>query len=538
MSKLLKNKTGFFIAGILVVSVGLFGDYLIANSDAGIGPTQRKVIFLGVITILLGVLISNPSFLKPRKIMHGFLKLETRFFLGLFLLVLVNFLFRKYLEQADLYIYNYYELYLPDIFAQLGDYQWWRPFIPGFSGLYSPINQIIMLYLPTKLGPANTWYLFHAVLIIATFFLSWSIFHSRVFSYSLCICLGFGSQLYHTYNYPGSLPLLLLFVLYEIILVSIYHLFQAESPEAKRKWGLLVGLFLVIMALYNTSWLDFLVFMWVAGIFLFVFFKNQGKNNQIRVLTSVLTAATIIGLLYVIVVVKLIPHNPITSGREEDVVFNYPYIIPAVEDIISNYFTYFYMGVSNFLPPFMVNSNSLYLFGPEKLIEMQNGYHVALSDLITMQHLFMWRYYAGVWLVIFANALYKSMQKTLQKGSYDHLVLSVFMIMVMLGSPTHIFIKARPYMSVPSTNYKVTVAILGMSLLISYLLMIARRKMSNKHMSTLMIVAGWTILFYGALSRPVFLGNLNSYVDLARAPGGGPDPLTRLLMMISQFFGG
>jgi hypothetical protein len=66
-----------------------------------------------------------------------------------------------------------------------------------------------------------------------------------------------------------------------------------------------------------------------------------------------------------------------------------------------------------------------------------------------MHYLFLWRYYAGAAAVVFLYLLYRMLEKALADRSADALALSIFMVMMAVGGPTHALIKFRPMKSVP-----------------------------------------------------------------------------------------
>jgi hypothetical protein len=519
---------GGFIAfiGVLILLASLFADTILGKGGHVMGPLQFGVFLFGVSLLIVGIALIKPA---VKLIYKVFAFLEKHCFIGLVLLLVLNIFLRLRLEQADKYIYNYYALVLPDLVKNIGTFPWWKIFNPAYvwagSSYYSPLSAIMMLYLPTRLGAANTWVLLNVLLIITTFFTSWFAFHSRVFSYTLCILLGFGTQLFHIYHMSGNIAVVPAFIFYQINLLLILKIFT----DKKRKflWRTLYVVSFIIMALYNLAWLDYLVFIWVLSVFLLIYFWYTGQQQHFSTLAYVFGAATCVGVLYIFIKMQFSSNQIIAEGAEEDVIFNYPYLILAVEDFISNLVTNFYLAISNFLPPFMVGSNSQFLFGSDQLIALQNGYHPDYAYLIPMQHLFFWRYYAGMWFSAFIYLLIRFSKKAFRSISLNYLALAIFIIMIFVGSPTHLIIKARPYMSVPLLSYRVVVGILGVSLFIAYLVMLAWQIVKNRRLAAFIVVLVWTAVFLGAFTRPPYLDFLTSQVGISYG-GVGPDPIRTL----------
>jgi hypothetical protein len=168
------------------------------------------------------------------------------------------------------------------------------------------------------------------------------------------------------------------------------------------------------------------------------------------------------------------------------------------------------------------------------IVEQQHGYHEQYNYLIPMQHLFFWRYYAGVCFAILVYALFKVGRRTLQYGKVDDLTLTILLLTTMSVSPTHLIIKARPYLSVPYSTHKVWIPVFGLTFLISYLLMLAWRRWQRKW-AVLLVVGVWGIILYGALTRPAYLGFLSAQVGI-NYRGPGPDPMKTLLEMLSNLW--
>ncbi|MCE5252278.1 hypothetical protein LLG96_18920 [bacterium] len=429
-------------------------------------------------------------------------------------------------------MYNYMNYFYKNEFAQvLATYQWWKYFLPfkELTGSWTTTTLILTHFLTFILSTETIWFIYNALVIIASFFVSWWVFRSRVFSYTLAICMGFGTQLYLSYLVTGTMTLYLLLIYYMFLLFSGYKVLLSEKHRIL--WKFLFLLSLLITALAYEGWLDFLVFICIVSVFLFVIFAQSGQSWRIPRVIFIFVSSTITGILYVLIKTRYYQYGQ-APGSEPDVVFNYPYLMLATEDVISNVFFYLYLSLTNFLPPFMLSSNSLYHFGAEKLIELQHGYHAPFTYLVPMHHLFIWRYYAGAFFVVFYYLLFKVIRKSFKTLSPHYIIITVFMLMIAVLSPTHIFIKFRPMNSVPYLSYKVLVGILGSALLISYLMMTARSRFRNTYNYIGFVVCCWGFILYSALIRPAFLSHLAIISGVSINPM--PDPWKSLIHILSN----
>jgi hypothetical protein len=132
---------------------------------------------------------------------------------------------------------------------------------------------------------------------------------------------------------------------------------------------------------------------------------------------------------------------------------------------------------------------------------------------------------------VFLYALVKLFKNFFMSQSYDHIVLLLFMLMILTASPSHAVYKYRPYYSAPVLTYQVTVGVLGMSLLISYLLLMVRKYRQCQHLWPLIVVGTWTIILSGTLTRPPYLHAMAKQVGVAYGLGY-PDPLKKLVEIL------
>ena len=453
---------------------------------------------------------------------------------GLVLLLWSNYYLRSTLESADVFLFDFYRYFYPTqssvIFSP--DYPKWRLLLPisSMTGSWSPMILVLTHFVTGWIGLAPTWYLANAVLILVSFAASWSVFRSRVFAFTLAIGMGFGTHLYYTYPNSGLIGFPLLFVYYELLLLCAYRVIT--STTHRLFWKIAFGLALIVTALGYETWLDFLVFAWLASAVVAWLLWRQGDRERLRRLGAVLAAMTAAGIAYVFIKVNYgYGQQP---GMETDLVFNYPYLAPAIEDVVSNIFMNFYMTATIFLPPMFVTSTAFYRLGGDSLVNLQHGYHAPFTYLVPMQAMFMWRYFAGVLAAIFVYGGVRTLKAASRTASFDHFAALVFMIMMATGGPTHMFIKARPFNAMAVQTYHVMTALLGVSLLVSLLLSFAWRRWPRLWPGGVLIAASWAVMFYSALARPGMISH-----EAAQSGLGVqifPNPMATLMTKLGRPF--
>jgi hypothetical protein len=448
-------------------------------------------------------------------------------FSGLPLLVLANLYLRHSLEHAGLYLYDFLAVWYPDgvrvVFS--GGYPWWKFFFPirEFQGSWTTTTLIVTHVVTGWMGlAARVWYLYHAILIIASFVTSWVLFRSKTFSYTFAFCMGFGTQLYHTYSVSGSIALVLLPVYFELLLLFAYLVIRTDRPPVWMWLGF--GVATMVTALSYESWLDLMVFVWAATPILAVPLWLSGRTGPCRRLTLVVAVLTAVACGYIYI--KTHVGFAQVNGAESDVVFNYPVFAPKIEDVVSNWLTHLYIVLTNFLPPVFLSSSALYELGGAQLVAYQYGYHAPAAYLVAMHYLFLWRYAAGAAAVLFALALFRAIRSLWRSMTPDTTAVALFLVMIAIGGPTHTFVKIRPMKTVPLLAYHAPVGILGVSLLIAYLLMRVRRDTDSRTLSAAAIAGAWCVMGYASLARPAMLDHLAAQVGLGE--GQYPDPLRAL----------
>ena len=146
-----------------------------------------------------------------------------------------------------------------------------------------------------------------------------------------------------------------------------------------------------------------------------------------------------------------------------------------------------------------------------------------------MNHVFLWRYYAGFAMALFLVGIIKAgiwMYKT--RSSAAALVFC-FMLMTLLASPAHTLVKWRPMRATPFMAYNLYFGVVGLSLLMAYLTHLAHTRIRNRYWAWTAVVLIWGNMIFCAFARPPVLTHLAGLVKM----GVYPDPWAKLCSLIA-----
>ena len=446
---------------------------------------------------------------------------------GLAVLVLLDVFLRRSLEHADQHLYAFLPYFYPEGEKLLfhGTVPLWRLFLPlrELTGAWS--GALVTTHLvEMRIGVANTWYLFNALMLVSSFVAALMVFDSIAFAYTFAICMAFGTHFFHTYLVTGGMGSPLIAIAFEALLVCTYRVIVAERRRAA--WITAFAVFAVVTALSYEGWLDLAAFVCVAGPVLAVLIARKMPVHARRTLG---VTAAFVALAVVYTAIKVHFGYGQLNGSESDVVFNYPSLAPAVEDVTSNVITHLYMAVTNFLPPVFLSSTALFELGGDRLVDLQHGYHEVSFYLVPMHYLFLWRYAAGAVAMAAAYLFVVLCIRTWREPARDRVAVLVFLIMTIMAGSTHALVKIRPMKTVPVMDYHVLVGVMGVSLLIAYGVMVAWRDWRSTSLRVAVTAAVWGVIFYGALARPIMLNHMTAEVGV---PGIYPNPMNALRTMI------
>ena len=445
---------------------------------------------------------------------------------GLAAVLLANYYLRSTLDESPRYLYSFIEGFYPaEAKIVFGELPAWRLFLPirEISGTWSTTTLIQTSLLERSLTPHGVWYLYNAVAILVAFGGTWALFRSAVFSFTFALCIGFGTQFYHAYAVSGGINSYIVAAYHMMLFFTAAQIVRGVQP--RWLWNVLFAVSLFFNMFGYEGWLDVLVVVWVSLPFVYVGLRRldlPAEASRMSRVTGVLTAAAAVYLF-----VKLTYGYGQVRGSESDVLFNYDSWRAIADDFISNAFTHTYLSVSNYLPPLLVGSTSMYELGPDRLIAAQHGYHEPYLYLVPMHHVFLWRYYAGAALVAVVYALYRATRRMWRRPSPWTLAVIVFLLMVLLPGSTHEMIKFRPMNAMPSMTYHVTVGIIGSGLLLAWLVTTAWRQWRSRGAALGLVVAVWTMVLYGALARPQYLAFMAAQGGLGESLY--PNPMRTLI---------
>lgn len=449
---------------------------------------------------------------------------------GLAVLLLANYYLRHSLEDSHTRMYSFMErFYGPQIPVVLAK-PWWQLLLPiqEFTGAWAASTMLLTYTLERSLTPGGVWELYNAVAIIVSFAASWMLFRSAVFSFTLAIAMGFGTQFYHAYAVTGGIASYIVAVYHILLLFSAAQVVRGARPQGL--WhAALAGSFVLNMLGYE-GWLDVVALVVVAAPFLYYGLRQM--DLQAEASRALRVAATFIAVGVAYVLIKVTLGFGQVAGSESDVVLNNSSAWLAVDDLIGNVFTHVYLSASNFLPPVLVGASAGYYEGLPHTIEAQHGYHEPFLYLVAMNQVFFWRYYAGVAVAVLAYAVYRLALSLRARPSAWTLSLLFFLLMIAVPGATHMLVKFRPMNAMPAMTYHVTIGVLGVSLTLAWLVTTAWRTWTNRPAALAVVVVAWAAIFYGALARPPYLAYM------AAQSGLGNQLYPNPMRVLTERFGG
>ncbi len=290
----------------------------------------------------------------------------------------------------------------------------WKLLLPfDFGGgryRWTPTGHVPLGLLNLCMPAPVIFLLFLGGLVVISYVLSWFALRSRIFSCTLAICMGFGTQFNYSYVHNGG-HLWIIFTAYLLINLYFLHALATRPPESRTpKIGFVVSL--IVFALCWEQWLDYVVFLMAAcGFFYLLCRRDPGVRARYlgRIKFVACTTVLVVGGYLAVKIPYAGEH--FTPGHESDTVFTYSSVIMAIDDVISTLFTYSYIALTNFCPSWFNASNSLYHVGAERIAQEQFEYHAEKGDLVLMHHLFFWQFYAGAVVFGFGLLSWRSLRK-------------------------------------------------------------------------------------------------------------------------------
>jgi hypothetical protein len=377
---------------------------------------------------------------------------------------------------------------------------------------------LVLELLDRTLTPRYTFIVLNLLTILVSFWTSWHALRSRVFTYTFTIGMAFGTHLHYSFALSGTFVLYLQVIYLEVILLCLYRIVQGTGNQLLWRVGYVGAL--AVFAIGFDTWYNFLLYLCLACPFLYLFFRWRGQTEYYPRIRFVIITAFLIACVHIPVKLAYAKQH-FTPGKEDELIFVYQEPALIIEDFVSNVITYTYMSLMNYTPPFLLTSNSHYALKDEGILREQHGYHAQYSHLVVTHHHFLWHFYAGIVFAIFAWGLYRSLVGVFRDQSTIHLAFALILLGVLCGAGTHVLIKFRPYMSVPSLTYKCMPGVLATTVLLSYGLMRLRDRFRSPKLYASIVALAWCVIIYGGFTRPSRLSHLNTSVGL----GTYPDPI-------------
>ena len=213
--------------------------------------------------------------------------------LGLALILAGNFLLRAKLERTPPPWYPVF----PNDQVPLS----WKLLLPVDMGLatdnvnykssyhWFTTGLTVVKLLEMRFEVRHVFYFLNALLIVCSFGLSWLMFRSAIFSFTLTICMAFSTQFHWLYA-CSSIESFYLFVIY---LEANVLCLMKFAHTGRRSWQLgFVGT-LILLALAHEQWLDYLGFLTLGSIFLLIF-ARQGPPRRVEA-AHVVCAVGVVG---------------------------------------------------------------------------------------------------------------------------------------------------------------------------------------------------------------------------------------------------
>ncbi|MBV9471240.1 MAG: hypothetical protein JOZ57_18525, partial [Abitibacteriaceae bacterium] len=334
-----------------------------------------------------------------------------------------------YADNARDYLKPYMATFFPQEVANLNTLPWWQYLLPikAFGGRWGTTGFLLVNALEYRFGEPTTFYLLTAVMVIAGYILAYFTFRSLVIATLVGFALGTTTFNYHVYLVSGSVVMLPLVTL--LLLFAFFQVQWIRATDKELLWGFLTILSCSLFAICYEGWLDIVPLLWIVYPVLAWYFLYNNLIYTRRCLL-ILAISTVISLIYVIIKYKAGLDGLHQRGSEADLILTYGFDhkLLMIEDMISSFFTFFYTTVSTYLPPELFSySLSSWIYGPEKITTLQEGYHSEATHLTHYNHQFLWRYYAGFSLALFAVGYTKVIRRLFRLRQPYYLVLFVLM---------------------------------------------------------------------------------------------------------------
>lgn len=391
---------------------------------------------------------------------------------------------------------------------------------------YWSTTAIFLIYIAQELlNPLQYYVVFSSIFLTVTFILIRIIDSSLIFAATFAFMFAFGTQLNYSLTY-GNLIAIYLVLTYIAINFSI-AVVLISCRRTGLVWHAAFAVSLVVVALANEIWLDYAVAMMIAAAFGMIWSRRHNRIRNLVTCAFLLCTTLCVLSAYLIVRMRFV-HQYLAPGAEEELLVTYHSGILMIDDLVANFFTLLYLTLSNYFPSFITSSNSLTYLNNFFIIAEQNGYDTGHQQLVLMNHLFLWRFYAGAAAVTFIAGTIWALVRAWQQPSSRRALVAALALMVITGFSTHLMIKMRPYNVVPALPYKALISITAFTVLVAYLTSQGSQLCTKPSTRRTLIASVWCFVFLAALTRPHMQSRLLSEVGLV----GLGDPLGQIIQWL------
>lgn len=397
--------------------------------------------------------------------------------------------------------------------------------IPGGHTRWSTTGLLVLAPLETALGAAPAFLLMNALLVIGAFAAAWWATRNARFSLAVGWCAALTTQFHWAYL-NGAVTIFYLGALYAAWNMAALALVVRHPVRPTVSPRIVFVLSLLLLALWWEQWLDYWLSAMVACGFLLLVIRRHPEAGLSRsgAMFAVRTMAVTVALYLVVKLHYAGEH--VRPGTESEVITNYLFrdglspragMTLASEDAISSVFTYTWLALTNYLPPALLPGRSLDLLGASTIVATQHGYHAAMQDLVRYHHVFLWYYFAGAALALFAVFTWTVARRSLRTGDARATTATALAVLVWLGSATHWLIKYRPYLSEPLLHYKALMSIVGATGLLALGYSALMERMPPRR-SRLVPGSALLLLLSAAYYRPAALNAMSNRLDMGSLP--------------------
>jgi hypothetical protein len=386
---------------------------------------------------------------------------------------------------------------------------------------WSPTAIFFFFWGEKFLRGTGNFLLFYNLFLVTAFACSLLLTRSRRFAVITVFMFAFGTQLDYLFTY-GNLIALYLVLTYVTVNFTLLILYLQDSTT-KSRYLWLFAASLAVTALSNEMWLNYATSLICATVFGILWSWRHDKFGLAARCSWAVAVVAAVLVTYLVIRMQ-VARQYVTPGAEEELIVTYRHWSLVVDDLFANFFTFLYTSISNYLPSFVSSSISLPILSPSEITASQNGYDQNYQQLVVMNHLFLWRFHAGVFVTLFLGGMAWTLRKSWSRpsGNDKAAIVVALGLMVLSGFSTHLMIKMRPYNSAPLAPYKVIMSVSAWTVLVAYVICLASDAFPRWR--------GWIIggllatVLVASLTRPGMHSAMMAQTGLA----GYADPLPKL----------